>query len=92
MIDVVRKSCAAGAQTTFRLKQAATAFIVKNFTDSSIDVCAGTFSDSESVRIGAGMYQVLRINADPVDAVTAATNTVLVKASKAGTVEVQRVD
>lgn len=93
MIDVVRKSCTAGTVTRFQLKSAATRFLVKNFTDGDIDVSADyTFDNNESVRIAAGMYQLIEINTDPVDLVTAATDTIVVKATSAGNVEVQRVD
>ena len=93
MIDVMRKSCTAGTETRFQLKSAATRFLVKNFTGGNIDVCPGyTFDSDESIRIAAGMYQVLEINTDPVDLVTAATNTVIIKTVESGIVEVQRVD
>lgn len=93
MIDVMRKSCTAGTEMRFQLKSAATRFLVKNFTDGNIDVCAGyTFDSNESVRIAAGMYQVIEINMDPVDLVTASTDTVIIKTVESGIVEVQRVD
>ena len=93
MIDVMRKSCTAGTETRFQLKSAATRFLVKNFTGGNIDVCAGyTFDSDESIRIAAGMYQVLEINTDPVDLVSAATDTVIIKTVESGIVEVQRVD
>lgn len=93
MIDVMRKSCTAGTETRFQLKSAATRFLIKNFTDGNIDVCVGyTFDSNESVRIAAGMYQVIEINMDPVDLMTAATDTVIIKTVESGIVEVQRVD
>lgn len=93
MIDVVRKTCNAGAQTVFAFKAASTSCCVKNFTSAPILVCLGTWDESQSVKIQSGMWERIRSNPDPAKLMTrSAASTVIVQAEVAGEVEVQRDD
>lgn len=93
MIDVARKICNAGETTIFSFQTTSVAYCVKNFTQSPVLVCLGKWGDSQSIKIGAGMWQCVKSNPNPKEGMTrAATAVVLVQAEADGEVEVQRDD
>lgn len=94
MIDVIRKTCAANAQETFKFTASSVAFRVKNFTADKILVCLGkTWNEAQSVRINSNMAETLVLNPDPTRCMTRGTaDTVIVKAVSEGEVEVMRDD
>ena len=60
MIDVIRKTCAANTQETFKFAASSVAFRVKNFTSDKIYVCLGKqWNESQSVRINSNMAETL---------------------------------
>ena len=94
MIDVIRKTCAANTQETFKFAASSVAFRVKNFTSDKIYVCLGkTWNEAQSVRINSNMAETLVLNPDPERCMTRGTaDTVIVMAYAAGEVEVMRDD
>lgn len=94
MVDVIRKTCAANAQETFKFTASSVAFRVKNFTSDKIYVCLGkTWNEAQSVRVNANMAETLVLNPDPTRCMTRGTaDTVIVQASSTGEVEVMRDD
>lgn len=93
MIDVVRKNCTAGNQTTFKFKTTAVCFLVKNFTSAAVLVCLGKWDESQAVMVGSGIAETIASNSDPASYMTRnATATVIVRSEASGTVEVIRYD
>lgn len=91
MLDVVRQTCSAGENTTFSFRATSIRYCVKNFTNAPILVCLGHWNDNQSVRIDAGMYEIIQTNSEPEYGMARqATSKVIVKAEAAGEVEVQR--
>ncbi|MDO5548269.1 MAG: hypothetical protein Q4F79_07255 [Eubacteriales bacterium] len=93
MIDVVRKTCTAEVTEPFSFSTASVAFKVKNFTDDVILVCLGTWDENQSVMIQSGVAETVMHNPDPANYMTRdTTDTVLVKSTVSGVVEVLRND
>ncbi len=93
MLDVMRKTCAAGEQTTFTFQATSIAFSVKNFTGAAILVCMGSWDESQSIKISSGIREYIQANIDPGRGMTcAATAKIIVQSAETGEVEVQRCD
>lgn len=93
MLDVVRQTCSAGENTIFSFRATAIRFCVKNFTGSPVLVCVGHWDDNQSIKIAAGMYEMIQTNSEPEHGMARqATATVIIKAETSGEVEVQRYD
>lgn len=93
MVDVIRKTCAANAQTEFKFQATSVSFLVKNFTSSDILVCLHQWDEAQTVKIASGMWERIRTNPDPARCMTRSTaGAVIVQASAAGEVEVRRDD
>ena len=94
LIDVMRKTCAAGVQEEFRFAASAVAFRVKNFTGDKILVCLGEkWDETQNVRINSNMAETLVLNPDPERGnIRGNVDTVIVQAVSEGEVEVMRDD
>ena len=91
MKDVLHKALEAGIETEFRMKLTRSKFLVKNFTNATIEVRLGD-NDKTSI-IGADSYEIVFNNVDNTKSQTAdATDTVKITSSVGGIVEVASID
>ena len=94
MKDVVQKTLSAGASATFEMQLTRNKFLVKNFTNASLEVTLGD-NDTHST-IGPMSWELVFNNSDERSNkskyLPEATNIVKVKAATAGLVEVEAVD
>ena len=91
MKDVLHKALDAGIETEFKMKLKRSKFLVKNFTDDTIEVRLGD-NDKTSL-IGADSYEIVFNNVDNTKSQTAdATDTVKITSSVGGIVEVASID
>ena len=80
MKDVLHKALDAGIETEFKMKLKRSKFLVKNFTDDTIEVRLGD-NDKTSL-IGADSYEIVFNNVDNTKSQTAdATDTVKITSS-----------
>lgn len=93
MIDVVRKTCSEGEKTPFDFASSSCSYLVKNFTSGPVTVCFGSWDDSQSVMVGAGIAETIVSNLEPDKLITREeVSMVIVQAEQTGIVEVIRVD
>ena len=59
MLICKRKVCTAGTVTAFDMQLCALKWKVKNFTDGELHVSAGEWDTENTVRIGAGTYEII---------------------------------
>ena len=59
MLICKRKVCTAGTVTAFDMQLSALKWKVKNFTDGELYVSAGEWDTENTVRIGAGSYEII---------------------------------
>lgn len=88
MIDVVRKTCIAGEQTSFQFSTASISYRIKNFTSAPVLVCLGSeWNDAQAIMVGAGIAESIQSNS-----AYDTTSVVIVKSEAAGMIEVIRND
>lgn len=90
MLICKRKHCTAGTVTAFDMQLSALKWKVKNFTDGVIDVSAGDWDGENTVRIGAGDYEII-IDRIPQTGTRKTSRVLYVSAEGDGEVEVMMV-
>lgn len=91
MKDVLHKALDAGIETEFKMKLKRSKFLVKNFTNATIEVRLG--DNSQTSIIGADSYEIVFNNIDNTKSQTAdATDTVKITSAAGGIVEVASID
>lgn len=90
MLICKRKTCAGGKITAFDMQLSALKWKVKNFTDGAIDVSVGDWNGENTVRIGAGAYEII-IDRIPQTGTRKTSRVLYVSAEETGEVEVMMV-
>lgn len=87
-MKLLRKTIQVDNITEFKFDVEAYTFLVKNLTDGDILVCFDEFDETTNIKIPAGKGQPITQNTNHTDS-KYATNTLKVKGSVEGEVEVQ---